>query len=358
MSNYRFPTYWHKLNLINRGGLVAPGIIELWGPPQAGKTLFCYDFIRRNKSEKAIIIIVDTELSSDETRLKMVFGLKKASYFRLNDKDVLVDGGEIVKDEAVNNRGKNIPHRYEGYSDGDYIICPYGYIERAFDQLTIIMKSVSDRERPIFVIYDSISSQGAKAELEGENMFEGGQMLRPRVLKFFAPRLLESMYNRPALVLCISHVFQDRTTGAYMAGGGNSFKHNQHTSIFFKQYEDKFDTTGTLATMSLSNSKVTKNKFGPKIKDSVLAIDVSKGGDVMVVESLLWDTVKLGIIADTGKGWFQSPIFGDKKKRFNDLVNLFVNDEKVRNKVLSDFEKKIYDVYPIVKAMKDFEDSE
>ena len=342
----RLQTFWKVFNII--GGLRIPSMVELWGPPSSGKTLFSYDFVRRNNDEKTVIVIVDNELSTDEERLSFAFGLKKANYIKLNDKEVLVDGGSI---EPVDGS-------IDGDKDGDYILCPYPYIELTFENLREMCEKLSD-DRRLFIIYDSVSTQVTKAALSSkEEMFAGGRQEAPRVLKFFSAKLLSSMYNRNVIVFFINHVYSGMF-GKLMAGGGFSFHHNMHTSLFFKKESDMtLPENPNLVVMSRSSVSVTKNKFGPLLSNGSLIISTRDGGVVMESESTCADMLNYGVIKNNGKGWYSVPGLIDGNKRYDAIVNMYKSDSEIRSKMDSLLEKKIFDIYPLSKVISESSEKE
>lgn len=351
----RYPCYWAALNCVNNGGLCTPSMIELWGPPKSGKTLFSYDFFARNKSDDAILLIIDNELSTDELRLDKIFNLKKCSWIYLgkSSNNVLLDGGDIVKVDAASASIKE-SIKNGIMKDGDYLIIPSAYLEHGFTVLENILGMI-DKTRPMFVIYDSISTQVTKSSLgstDKESMFAGGRQEVPRVLKFFMARLLTAMYNKNILIFFINQVY----AGEFKleSGGGFAFHHNIHISLFFKKERDIADLDDSVVVLGISSVKVTKNKFGPELRKGTMQVSVRDGGIILSDESIASDLLTYGVISHRGSGWYLVPsIWGDTAKRYEDILKEFKSTPEVRTKLLDLLDNTLLDIYRGVRLMRE-----
>ena len=106
--------------------------------------------------------------------------------------------------------------------------------------------------------------------------------------------MLPRIEQQPILVILLNQVYTSMDMYGHaklVSGGGYGLKHNAHLRIEFKggkdTGEDDDEKTPLFITSKLSEINLEKSKISPLFKGIPIVIDVTKGGVVNPVESML-----------------------------------------------------------------------
>jgi hypothetical protein len=328
-------------NLISGGGFRLSTLVEAWGEPKAGKSVFCYQVggLFVEDYPKGKILFLDAEQSGDLVRLVYAFGWPSDWY----DIDIesLKDFDEIPKERIL--------------------VAPSPTIEKGFEVIKHVIDLLfSDNKftEPLLVIWDSISVCPTEKSVEGSDRFAGGQGDRSQTNKFYLRQMMSKVYRKPVVVLLPNQVYTTMPRGSFVSaqiksGEGFGLKHDVQYSLHFDTEKDYYadvkdepkkaedsrpkDTIKELE-YSLKRVSATKSKFCPSFKNLPMYISGSDGGVIDSNYSLLLAGLEYGLIEQT-KGWYTVP-GSEKKVRFDDLLKDAALIENIKISLLNYFKEK------------------
>lgn len=280
-SDLKVTTPLSVLNCIYGGGLPLRAISEISGLPSSGKSTFLYQCLgnyQREYAEDGIPVIYDMETSMDNDRLRALG----------------VDTSRVLRLPSTN-------------------------IEDAFSNMFKMLNKVRELKKvkpnvSTFQIYDSISTGGTEkqhTEVEkGNSAYGEGTMMTsmqiPKILKQNLNNVLPYMEEFPSYYGLINQVFTQMQgyTTTVNSGGGYGLKHLCHLRIFFSQPKDDYDKDNGFLVGTISEVKLDKSRFSPKISGIPCYIDVTKGGLIDEVESFVMYLIKEGIRLINVGSWY------------------------------------------------------
>lgn len=242
----KIPTPIPALNCIFGGGLPLGLICEAYGDPASGKSSTWYQTMGnfQKAHPDGISIIIDTEASVDTVRMPKLD----------------VDPARTVR-------------------------VPSDSLEKGFETLFQILDNKQEdpewRDRPVMVLWDTISVGATEKQLSTGQLYGGGMSERPRILKNELQMLMPRIEKQPMLVVLLNQVTTEMTQfgGRISSGGGWAIKHNAHVRIRYiggkTEYEDD-----VYATYKNSIVTLEKSKISPLFKDIPILINVKKSGSV------------------------------------------------------------------------------
>lgn len=314
-----------QLNCIFGGGLPMGIILEAYGEPASGKSSTWYQTMGnfQKRFPDSVSIIVDTEASVDSTRMEFM-GCDQSRTLRI----------------------------------------PATSIESGFNQVFSILDKKQEnealREKPVFIIWDTIGIGVTQKQLDSGDQFQGGMLEKSKTLKFELSNLLPRIEKQPIIVVLLNQVTTQmgRYGSSLTSGGGWGLKHNAHLRL--KYTGGKTDYDGIYATLKHSYIDMEKSKISPQFSGLSLVIDITKGGIVDSVYSMFTYAVEnLGYISQS-KGWYNfkklvelNPEYAEslerfepeKSRRINDILQLFRDNESLYYLLCLTFCKEISQVY-------------
>jgi hypothetical protein len=328
-------------NLISGGGFRLSTLVEAWGEPKAGKSVFCYQVggLFVEDYPKGKILFLDAEQSGDQIRLIYAFGWPSDWY------DIDVD--------SLGNFDKIPKERI--------LVAPSSTIEKGFGVIKHVIDLLftdNDFNEPLLIIWDSISVCPTEKGVEGSDRFAGGQGDRPQVMKFYLRQMMSKVYRKPIVVLLPNQVYTTMPRGPYAAaqiksGEGFGLKHDVQYSLHFDTEKDYYidvkedtkksedskpkDTIKELE-YSLKRISTTKSKFCPSIRNLPVYISGRSGGVIDSNYSLLLAGIEYGLI-EQNKGWYTVP-GSEKKVRFDELLKDAVLIKNIKASLLNYFKEK------------------
>lgn len=292
---HKIETPIHMLNAAGAGGFCFGAIAEFWGNPKSGKSTCAYQTAQlflEEYGDLARVLILDSEKSAHELRLRRVFGLSPGIRLGMEEKPV--------------------EHEIKG-GDPRVIIAPAISIEQGASNCTHYMKQFAD-EALLFVIWDSITgSKPAKEWEETEeaaeenriaNPWAGGQMLRPRVIGKAVDDILAMLWNNDKCFVVIINQARakiGRFGTSEHSVGGYQMKHTMHYSIQF-DYQGPLNESEFYKDGTLTHVRVEKSKFMPSTREIPVFIYDTLGGRISPIDELATMSIKLGILTQKG-GW-------------------------------------------------------
>lgn len=298
-SRLKIKTPIPHLNCIMGGGIPMGIIIEMFGDPASGKSSTAYQMLAEFQEEypEGICIIVDTEASVDEERMKVTF---------------------------------RVPHIQR------IIRIPAMSIEAGFDQVYKILekkrKTPALKDKPVFILWDTIGANASQSALETGNQYSDGMMGDAKLLKHELKRMFPEIEEQPILIVLLNQVSTSK--GMYpnqtklVSSGGWGIKHDAHLRIKFAggstETLDGDGKTGLFVGYKNSSFDLEKSKISPLFKDLPIVIDVTKGGRLDPVRSMLeFAKEKLGYVQQIAKGSQSYSLDSGLYEQFPDIMSHF-----------------------------------
>lgn len=282
-----------QLNCILGGGIPLGVIVEAFGDPASGKssTMYCMMGNFQRQYPNGIGIIVDTEASIDSERMPFL-GVNPEKVLRI----------------------------------------PATTIEEGFSQVyKILDKKASNpdfRDIPVFILWDTIGINPTNREMESDNAYAEGMMGHAKLLKHQLSKLFPRIEEHPIIVVLLNQVITqtDRYGNAKLgSGGGWGVKHNAHLRLSFHSQDDIMDDIFVVAKNSVID--LEKSKLSPLFYDISFTIDVTKGGVVDPIRSMLnYSRNQLGYI--TKEAWAKFDRVYDLHPEYDGKFDKFSKDGK------------------------------
>jgi len=293
----RVRTPVEAINLAGCGGIAMGGLVEPWGQPRAGKSVFAYQcaqYLLEDYGDEAVIGILPAEGAVNKVRLKRTFGL------------------DVDKDDRI-------------------WVAPAFTIEAGNKVLTEWCNDVAEQRKIALFIWDTISAStidlaydaiqasvkedATKKEQDGGSRNSNLPMATAAVLKWMLKNMLALTYEKPTLIMFINQVTSKANQFSVTedSGGGWALRHNVNERYQFtykgktggeNSDEDnkkrKFDIfTGTESFVSIS-----KSRFIPIMKNIPLFIDDTVGGKFIPEQELVALGINSGIVTQKSGGWY------------------------------------------------------
>ncbi len=223
--------------------VLPPGVVEIAGPPGAGKTTLAWALSRQVIRQGGVAVQVRTEPKESPHQI-----LK-----------IMADDENLFP--SVFHLGKK--------SDKNEVSPMLHTIEEVFRELTSFGKwydkQCPDRDSPVAIVFDSIGCM-SKDSISGDVATTGSNQMHARHLaqgikSRFREYVSDYIEGRPITMLCINHENLDSDGyGDNTTPGGNFLKFIKFLEIRLKVKKNSASTTGTVP---LTGIKVPKNSYGP-----------------------------------------------------------------------------------------------
>lgn len=293
------------INCLLGGGFPFGSIIHAYGKSRSGKSTIFYQGMAEFQKQypEGIAVILDTEASSDGTRLRY-FGIDTNKILRLPAPSI--ESGFISLNKMLDNKENN--------------------------------KKLKDK--PVYAIWDSISG---KAQDESSNSRMNAQD-RARIIKnYLGPTM--SRLERNDFILClINQVVNstDRYGNSHETfGGGQALLHYSHISLHLSHKGNDYDAGFSIR--SNSSLDVEKSKVSPEVQGIAMIMDSTKGGRIDEIRSFTDYLYNIGYI-----------IHKSNTSKYN--LSGFSNDKVFTDnpvfEVLNDFNKDYRNYDSLVKEVR------
>jgi RecA/RadA recombinase len=301
---HKVPTCSPVLNAAGVGGIDFSTITETWGPPKSGKSTFLYqtagEHFLPHYGDDAVLLILDSENSASNIRLKRVFGIRIG----------------------------NMPDIYPG-GDPRVFLEPAFTIEQGVEHVMRYARRVKEQGKFLMVIWDSITTSKPRREYDYINGVLGKDavdtsdgdtrkdafgtnmslnQLRPQIIKWGLNQILGAIYLAPVAVFLVNQATTKltavggTTVASESSGGGYAFKHNIHYSLYFK-FVKKIGENPIYFTGTLTRLKIDKSKVIPSLHDIDMHITDEAGGKFMPGMEVVEASKQLGFIGEKNGGW-------------------------------------------------------
>lgn len=250
----------YALNCLLGGGLPLGAILEVYGPNASGKSSFMYETLGNFQRQypNGVAFILDTETSTDNSRLRQL-GVDPLRAPRM--------GAATLED--------------------------------GFEQINkIVSKMISDdryKGFPVMILWDTIASAPTRAQVKTGEMYGGGMAERARIIKSALMTIFPLIEQQNILLVLLNQVMAE--IGGWKPGlttaGGNALKHDVHLKLEITGGKTSYD--GVYATHKYSELSIVKSKISPIMGGFPVSIDITRGGVIDRVESLVWWMTKLNI---------------------------------------------------------------
>ena len=345
------PTPIETINALGCGGLRQGTITEVWGSPKSGKSTFSYQtaskFLERYP-KKGIVLIIDSELSVDEIRLKHAFDLEVGTFVKSSYESP--DKMEIQEDEGKDHR---------------VILAPGMTIEMAGSMIRNLGTKYLRQGHYVLVIWDSITASQPASEYDEivksikdggiASQYSGGMMLRARVLKFELNNLLKVMYREPISILLINQATTKigQWRSGETSGGGYGKEHNIHYKIRFSFKKSLEQKSLGISRGTYSIVDVEKSKFTPRVSNIPIYIYDDLGGVICPKLEVLEKSRDFGLIKQSGPWYSLSDELKDKvpegkDSKFHGWENFVKNSDDLMPLLQASIIKKIREDYSLV----------
>ena len=224
------------------------------------------------------------------------------------------------------------------------------HLEGGFEWIQVVLENIKASkelgQKPILIVWDTISFCQAKTETEADEYAEG-MMIRPRVLKKRLTRTLNKLFDSRAHLLLISQSFSSPTRfgTAIDQPGGKAPKQLSSIRIQLKRVQKMADDASPQIKTMVST---TKNKVAPPFRECAVIIDANHGyDDVMSMATYFTDKGFDDCIVDKGSGWYMlcdgQPFALPSRCRFDDIV------EKMKDhpKILEYWKNRVSKLWPL-----------
>ena len=283
------------LNIVGCGGIEPGCMLEIWGPPKSGKSTFsyqCAELVIEDYPDGYVILILDPEGSANLLRLRRVFNLRPCNVPNPIDPDsgVFVEHGGTFED-ALKIIGK---YQELAISLGKLFIC-------IWDSITA-SQPAKEMEAVNAAVESMIKDKEKEKAIE---MFKGGMMLRPRMLKFTLNSILSMIYGQRSVIFLINQATSKIMPSFSMedSSGGYGLKHNIAYRIKFEFHkpmdENPLYKEGTMSLMHMS-----KSKHGATLLNVPVIISDTQGGKFRYGEDLFYVGEMLHFVQQAG-GWYK-----------------------------------------------------
>jgi hypothetical protein len=298
----------------------------------SGKSTFLYqtagEHFLPHYGDDAILLILDSENSANNIRLKHVFGIRIG-----NLPDMYPDGDPRVFLEPAFTIEQGVEHimRYavKAKEEGKFLMVIWDSIttskpRREYDYINgVLEKDAVD------------TSDGDKRkDAFGTNM--SLNQLRPQIIKWGLNQVLGSIYMAPVAVFLVNQATTKITqvggssVASESSGGGYAFKHNIHYSLYFR-FIKKIGDNPVYFTGTLTKLKIDKSKVIPSLHDIDMHITDEAGGKFMPGMEVVEFAKQLGFIGEKNGGWhwvkdeFLPPDAGPELKKNYQKKDLALN---------------------------------
>lgn len=156
----------------------------------------------------------------------------------------------------------------------------------------------------------TIGISPTEREMESTSEYAQGMMGHGKLIKNQLSKMLPRIEQQPILIVLLNQVYtsMDRYGNSKLvSGGGYGLKHNAHLRVEFRggKNEGDDDKTPLFITSKLSEINLEKSKISPLFKGIPFVIDVTKGGVVDPLQSMLvFSRDRRDYIQNAG-GWCQ-----------------------------------------------------
>ena len=243
----------YALNDLLGGGLPLGAILEVYGPNAAGKSSLMYETLGnfQKQYQNGVAFIIDSEASTDDSRLKAL-GVDPMRAPRM--------GAPTLED--------------------------------GFEQIIKILRKMTDNSAykgfPVMILWDTIAGCPSRAQAKEGNMYAGGMAEKARILKTSLTNIFPLIEKQNVLLVLLNQVMAE--IGGWRPGvtsaGGNALKHDVHMRLKIDGGKTVYD--GIYAIEKYSTLSLEKSKVSPLMNDIPIIINITQGGVVDRVSSLVW----------------------------------------------------------------------
>lgn len=276
------------LDVLNGGGFPIGCIVDLFGPPAAGKSSFGYEMLGEFQKQypEGLAIVIDSESSVESKRMRAL-----------------------------------------GVDPEKLLILRGATMEAGYKQiLSVLYKVKLEKPKnrvPVFILWDSLSNTTTDAQYEKENVNGGGLAEAARINKEYLKQVNMYLDDVDAIIVLINQVSSKIgmfVGSGYNEAGGNALKHNIQYRLEFSA--NKLSYEDGIASRGESGVKVTKNKLGPTTLEYPISLDIRKGGVIDQVRSVL-NYLYVYFIEKTGRGrYYFIPKFYKEYPKFHQYLSL------------------------------------
>jgi len=289
------------LNCLLGGGLPLGSLVEVFGPNASGKSSILYETLGnfQKKYPNGVAFIVDTESSTDDTRLRQLG----------------VDPSRAPRTGAPT-------------------------LEDGFNQITNILTKMANDSRydgfPVMIMWDTIANSGLRTQInEGADYNRMVAMERARILKYHLMKLFPLIEKLNVLIVLLNQATVDMSGfhPGITSSGGNALQHNIHLRIKVDGGQTEYD--GVFPAIKNSKLSLLKSKISPLMNNFRVRIDIRNGGTVNKNTSLTYWMIDLGLW-NNGAWWTWKDEWYQKYKPYIDKFPVFEGNRKFRQVELWD----------------------
>lgn len=302
------------LNCLLGGGLPLGSLVEVFGPNASGKSSMMYETLGnfQRKYPNGVAFIVDTESSTDDTRLK-----------------------QLGVERPVPRTGAPT-------------------LEDGFAQIVNILTKMANDSRydgfPVMIMWDTIANSGLKTQIEDNADYNRMvAMERARIIKFNLMKLFPLIEKLNVLVVLLNQASVDLS--GYRPGitssGGNSLQHNIHLRFKVEGGQTEYD--GVFAKEKYSKLSIMKSKISPIMSNFRIIIDINKGGIIDKVGSFVWWMTEIGNVFNSGTWWTWKDDIYNKYKPYIEKFGKF--NGKFRSADLYSYSKENESFYKLLQLI-------
>lgn len=166
----------------------------------------------------------------------------------------------------------------------------------------------------------------ASDSLNAEGMYGHGKLIKRQLSK-----LMPRIETQPILVVLLNQIYTSgsdfKGNALITSGGGWGIKHYAHLRFKFKSGKDEVDEDNNLfVTSRTSELDIVKSKLSPLLKGINMVIDITKGGAIDSVKSMMAFAQKLDVFELKGTRYVVKPEVFQLYPQFDHKFN-FVNSE-------------------------------
>ena len=175
---------------------------------------------------------------------------------------------------------------------------PAGTVEQGFKSLyTILDKKVANpvtKDLPVFILWDTIGVSPTEKEMESDSEHAQGMMGHGKLIKNQLSKMLPRIEQQPIILVLLNQVYTSMDMYGHaklVSGGGYGLKHNAHLRVEFRsgknEGEGGDEKSPLFVTAKTSTINLEKSKISPLFKGIPFVIDVTKGGAIDPIRSML-----------------------------------------------------------------------